>query len=838
MIYYTETNYYDHDKLMNSLSKGRDDYFEVLRRMGLKCIRIPTVRKKRFLSAAERIRYEHDLAAAWKAALRDLGRGDTLVIHSPNSEKFTGFARLIRGVQARGCRIVTIVFELEMFFTSSYARGAGIKRRIARETERSLFELSDAVVVHNDRMKKMLMDIGISGDKMFSVGVMDYLRDEPLDEAPCDRIARDLPVAFAGNLSFEKSQFEYALPEGFRCNLYGSDYTGPVNDDVCYKGVFDPISLMDSMEGSFGLVWDGDSTNACSGQFGDYLVFNNPHKIAVYLASGMPVIVWDRIAMADFVRAEGCGITVRTLKEVPERIASLSPEEYERMRLNACRIGSEMRKGVHIRSAVEKAIASIGEGRGKGDVRAGGGSKNALIIFTREPVPGKTKTRLMTSYTAEQCARLHECFLRDIEGRLGGVDADVFVAYTGGEPVLLGSIFRDAFSAGRAFEQQGSGLGERMENAFRTVFDMNAYGRVILTGTDIPELRAETVNDAFGKLEGSDVVLGPTADGGYYLIGMKEVHHGAFDVKLYGTGTVYEETLSAIREGGLSVSEADIYHDIDEPYDVYCLRNRLRAGLDYKGKVSSDEAEHCRETEAFLNDNARVSVIIPVFNEAAMVGKTLDQLLPACGGTEIIFVDGGSTDDTCGIIERRAEAAGADSRIRLIRSDKGRGIQMNEGAAQSSGDILFFLHCDSVLPDDYISEIRSCMDGYRYGCFGVRFPSRNFFMLTNRLISNHRAAVRGLPFGDQGVFMDRELFLEQGGFPEIPVMEDYELSARMRRSGLKPVMTRSRIETSARRYGKGTASIVRTELKMWWIRQLYRAGVSPGRLAEKYCDIR
>ena len=359
MIYYTETNYYDHDTLMNSLSKGRDDYFEVLRRMGFECIRIPTIRTTRFLSPLERIRYERDLALAWKKALRNLGKGDTLVIHSPNSEKFTGFAGLIKEVRSRGCKIITIIFELEMFFTSSYASGAGIKRKIARDTERRLFELSDAVVVHNDRMKKMLMDIGIKGSKMFSVGVMDYLRDDPLSDAPCGRIGPDKPVAFAGNLSYEKSQFEYDLPRGFRCNLYGSDYTGTVNEDVCYKGVFDPVTLMDTMEGSFGLVWDGDSVDACTGQFGDYLVFNNPHKIALYLASGMPVIVWDRIAMADFVRREGCGITVRTLREVPERISSMQPEEYEAMRLNACRIGNEMRKGSHIRAAVGEALKSI-----------------------------------------------------------------------------------------------------------------------------------------------------------------------------------------------------------------------------------------------------------------------------------------------------------------------------------------------------------------------------------------------------------------------------------------------------------------------------------------------
>ena len=99
---------------------------------------------------------------------------------------------------------------------------------------------------------------------------------------------------------------------------------------------------------------------------------------------------------------------------------------------------------------------------------------------------------------------------------------------------------------------------------------------------------------------------------------------------------------------------------------------------------------------------------------------------------------------------------------------------MNRGALASSGDVLFFLHCDSILPEDFVHEIREVMARYDWGCFGVRFSSRNLFMYTNRIISNHRAMVRGIPFGDQGIFIDRSLFMDMGMFPEAQVMEDYE----------------------------------------------------------------
>ena len=111
-------------------------------------------------------------------------------------------------------------------------------------------------------------------------------------------------------------------------------------------------------------------------------------------------------------------------------------------------------------------------------------------------------------------------------------------------------------------------------------------------------------------------------------------------------------------------------------------------------------------------------------------------------------------------------------------------------------------------------------------------------MLTNRIISNHRALVRGLPFGDQGIFIERELFFETGMFPEIPLMEDYEFSKRLRRYGIRPGMTAKRILTSDRRYGTGTKAILSTEFRMWNLRRLYRKGMGPEELAEMYRDVR
>lgn len=357
MVYYTETNYWDHDSLRTSHGKGRDDYFEVLRRMGFERISIPVIRTGDLNSIKDRLMQELRLAGAWKKCTGHLGKGDVLIIHSPNSEKFLRYGSVIRKIRQRGCRVIVILFELETFFWVDYARVGRIKRFAARHIEKVLFGVSNVIISHNDRMKARLESIGVDGNKITSVGVMDYLRDDSIDEESCRRrIHKDGPVVLSSNLAPYKSVFAYHLPEGLRIDLYGPDYSGPVNDDIRYRGVYDPLELMDVMEGSFGLVWDSTSAETCDGPFGEYMLFNNPHKIALYLASGMPVIVWDKSAMADFVCKEGCGFMISRLREIPDRISEMTDEEYEAMRLSAMRVGAGMRKGEHIRAAVERAL--------------------------------------------------------------------------------------------------------------------------------------------------------------------------------------------------------------------------------------------------------------------------------------------------------------------------------------------------------------------------------------------------------------------------------------------------------------------------------------------------
>ncbi len=223
----------------------------------------------------------------------------------------------------------------------------------------------------------------------------------------------------------------------------------------------------------------------------------------------------------------------------------------------------------------------------------------------------------------------------------------------------------------------------------------------------------------------------------------------------------------------------------------------------------------------------KISIIIPVYNEEKIIRKFLRTLEPVKDKAEIIFVDGGSTDRTK---ERIPDC------YQLVESLRGRANQMNLGAEKSTGDILFFLHCDSELPEDAIEQIQSVMEKYEVGCFGIAFHSRNIWMKCCQIISNHRIKDRKVMFGDQGIFIKRQLFFDIGGFPNLPIMEDYQFSLTLKERGVKIGIAKKRIYTSDRRFAAGGR--LRIMWKMNRLRAMYRKGADIEEIAELYKDIR
>ncbi|MGI5984003.1 MAG: TIGR04282 family arsenosugar biosynthesis glycosyltransferase [Sakamotonia sp.] len=191
--------------------------------------------------------------------------------------------------------------------------------------------------------------------------------------------------------------------------------------------------------------------------------------------------------------------------------------------------------------------------------------RRAVICFTRVPRPGMTKTRLLPVLSPEQCAELHTAFLKDLARVYRDLDAGLFVAYA---PDPDWASLKDMFPmAEELFPQAGEGLGERMDGAIRHVLSLG-FERVVLTGTDLPEMGREHLESGFSALDHSDVVLGPTPDGGYYLVGTKAPCTAVFRDQQYGGGSVYENTRMAAEKAGLSLGRALACGDVDTPEDL------------------------------------------------------------------------------------------------------------------------------------------------------------------------------------------------------------------------------------------------------------------------------
>lgn len=234
-----------------------------------------------------------------------------------------------------------------------YLRDDGNVYHDKNETQKlevSFFNAADAVIVHNDVMKKKLANDGVT-TPMVSLGVFDYLYDGKSAEITQDDKIR---LVFAGNLSPEKSGFiyQYKPDERVAFNLYGTK-PDSLSSSFDYKGSFPPDDLIENIAGNYGLVWDGPSADTCTGSFGNYLRYNDPHKLSLYLAAGLPVVVWDEAALASFVTEAGIGKTISNLGQLAD-LPGVNTEEYKTMRNQVLKYSANVRSGEYLISAVKK----------------------------------------------------------------------------------------------------------------------------------------------------------------------------------------------------------------------------------------------------------------------------------------------------------------------------------------------------------------------------------------------------------------------------------------------------------------------------------------------------
>lgn len=230
-----------------------------------------------------------------------------------------------------------------------------------------------------------------------------------------------------------------------------------------------------------------------------------------------------------------------------------------------------------------------------------------------------------------------------------------------------------------------------------------------------------------------------------------------------------------------------------------------------------------------------LSIIVPLLNEADNLPKLMAHIVrldPA--PQQVILVDGGSVDGSVAItnnVLKSTEIAQSAINWRIIESTVGRAQQMNAGAILATGDVLLFLHADTELPADAIDNVQQAVAQYDWGRFDVRLDSREPLLKIVGLMINQRSRLMGIATGDQAIFIKKSLFVQIGGYPDQPLMEDIELCKRLKKIA-RPACLKSKVITSARRWQQhGTWQTI---FLMWHLRFDYWRGVSPDGLKQRY----
>lgn len=217
--------------------------------------------------------------------------------------------------------------------------------------EKNIINNASLIISHNIKMTEYLKNHGVEENKIFNLHLFDYLSDNNVE---INHTEDSNCICFAGNL--EKSNFIYNLSENIiklGINVYGINFNkDKSNKNINYMGSFEPEIISSVIKGKFGLIWDGEQSSVCSGCMGNYMRYNNPHKLSMYIAAGMPVIVWAQSAVSQFVEKYNIGFSVNSLEEMPDIIKNISESNYQLYRKNVLKIRERIVKGDFLNQAL------------------------------------------------------------------------------------------------------------------------------------------------------------------------------------------------------------------------------------------------------------------------------------------------------------------------------------------------------------------------------------------------------------------------------------------------------------------------------------------------------
>ena len=337
------------EKFNNAGTKANSDVACTARGMGF--MEVPVRMNTTVHSIRGKLQRQAGYMKDWANAVRAIEPGSVVLLQHPFHHRQMTREKSLREIKKKKVRYISFVHDVEEL------RGFRYSAYYEREF-RTMLELADVLVVHNDVMKQWFMEKGAAEEKLVSLGIFDYLQEGVACEKTFEK-----SLTIAGNLDRTKCGYlaELGKLRGIRFDLFGVNFDESMRDfpNVSYHGEYPMDVIPSRMTRGFGLVWDGNSAAGCSGEAGSYLRYNDPHKLSLYLSSGLPVVIWSGAAEADFVRKNGVGICTESLYQAEHMINTVTSEEYAEMCRNAERIAEPMRKGRYTETALREALKRI-----------------------------------------------------------------------------------------------------------------------------------------------------------------------------------------------------------------------------------------------------------------------------------------------------------------------------------------------------------------------------------------------------------------------------------------------------------------------------------------------
>ena len=276
-----------------------------------------------------------------------LKANDSVYFQYPYYERRNKMRRIVTTLTKRkNINLIAVIHDIDAL---RYARD---KKSVLQEI--NYLNKFNYLISHNPKMTTWLKNHGCKVN-IIDLNLFDYIVENPIEY----NNERKSDLVFAGNLDKEKSAFIYKLIEEnnitAKINLYGPNFAGDLkNNSICYKGMFKADELLNNLEGKYGLIWDGEDLDKCTGNIGEYTKYNNPHKLSMYIAAQIPVISWEKMAISTFIKEYNIGFTIRSLEDLEVKMNSITDTEYNMMLNNIKELQSKVIKGEFMDMALTK----------------------------------------------------------------------------------------------------------------------------------------------------------------------------------------------------------------------------------------------------------------------------------------------------------------------------------------------------------------------------------------------------------------------------------------------------------------------------------------------------